>query len=57
MERFGIPLAPDKTEGPTTVISFLGIMVDSEVMACRLPEDKLRALQAEIRATVGLRKV
>lgn len=56
-ECFGIPLAPDKTEGPTTVISFLGIVVDSEAMECQLPEEKLRALQAEIRAIVGLCKV
>ena len=54
---FGIPLAPDKTEGPTTVLSFLGIVVDSEAMECRLPEDKLGALRAEIEGVLGLRKI
>lgn len=33
MERvsddFGVPLAPEKTEGPATLIKFLGIMIDS----------------------------
>lgn len=46
--RFGIPLAPEKTEGPTTMISFLGIGLDSDTMECRLPEDKLAALKEEI---------
>lgn len=27
--RFGIPLAPEKTEGPTTVLSYLGVVLDS----------------------------
>lgn len=54
---FGIPLARDKTEGPTTVLSFLGIVIDSEAMECRLPEDKLVALRREIRTTVALRKI
>lgn len=45
--RFGIPLAPE-TEGPTTMISFLGIVLDSDTMECRLPEDKLATLKEEI---------
>lgn len=43
MERvsasFGVPLAPEKTEGPTTLITILGILIDSEHMACRLPDE------------------
>ncbi|XP_075705220.1 uncharacterized protein LOC142728493 [Rhinoderma darwinii] len=35
---FGVPLAPEKTEGPTTVIKFLGIIIDSDRLECRLPE-------------------
>ncbi|XP_077342712.1 uncharacterized protein LOC143987679 [Lithobates pipiens] len=56
-EVFGIPLAPEKTERPTTVISFLGIVLDSEAMECLLPEDKLEALKGEVRGLVGMRKV
>lgn len=52
MERvsrnFGVPLAPDKTEGPTTVIKFLGILIDSERMECRLPDDKVEDLRQAV---------
>lgn len=46
---FGVPLAPKKTEGPVTVITFLGIEIDSGLMECRLPEDKL----VDLRQVVG----
>lgn len=44
LESFGIPLAPDKTEGSTTELFFLGITTDSLAMECRLPFDKLVVL-------------
>jgi hypothetical protein len=37
----GVPLAPDKTCGPSTSIQFLGIILDAVHMHARLPEDKL----------------
>ena len=37
----GIPLAPEKIEGPTTCLIFLGIELDSMQMTARLPADKL----------------
>ena len=45
----GIPLAPDKLEGPTSCLVFLGILVDSTLMECSLPPDKLSELVAELR--------
>lgn len=56
-DKFGIPLAADKTEGPCTVITFLGIVLDTEAMECRLPDDKLEDLKSEIAGIMGLRKV
>lgn len=56
-DRFGIPLANEKTEGPCKVITFLGIVIDSEAMECRLPEDKLEDLKKEIAGLLGLQKV
>ena len=39
--KLGIPLHPDKQEGPSTCLTILGIEVDSlNVQAC-LPQDKL----------------
>ena len=40
-EQLGVPLAPDKTVGPTTALQFLGITLDTVSMEARLPEDKL----------------
>lgn len=39
------------------VLSFLGIVLDSDTLECRLPEDKLVAFQAEIRGMMRLHKV
>ena len=43
-EELGLPLAIDKAEGPANVISFLGIMLDSEAMQICLPRVKLLRL-------------
>ena len=37
----GVPLASDKLEGPSTSLSFLGIVLDTDRMEIRLPSDKL----------------
>jgi len=37
----GLPLEPSKTQGPLSVITFLGIELDSTTMEIRLPQDKL----------------
>ncbi|XP_006821480.1 uncharacterized protein LOC102808314 [Saccoglossus kowalevskii] len=37
----GVPIAPDKLEGPTTVLTFLGIELDTVNMVMRLPTNKL----------------
>lgn len=41
---FGIPFAPEKMEGPSTEIQFLGIIIDMQTMECRLPIEKLKDL-------------
>ena len=38
-DPLGIPLAPDKLEGPTTRLVFLGMLIDSNLMECSLPPD------------------
>lgn len=54
-KRLGVPIAVHKTEGPATVLVFLGIEVDTVEGVIRLPEEKLRRLQREIRAWKGRR--
>ena len=36
-----VPIAMHKTEGPTTSLTFLGIVIDTELLQLRLPEEKL----------------
>ena len=40
----GVPMAPDKTEGPTTCLTFLGIQLDTVAMRASLPAPKLAEL-------------
>ena len=48
-KQLGFPIAERKTEGPTTVIIFLGILLDTVKMELRLPRDKLEALTSLLR--------
>ena len=42
--ELGFPVAPEKLEGPATVLTFLGIEIDTVAMELRLPADKLARL-------------
>jgi len=39
--QVGIPLAPNKLEGSTTCLVFLGILINTNCMETSLPDDKL----------------
>ena len=47
-KALNIPLATGKTEGPSQVLEFLGIILDSRRMEARLPEDKVVRLKEEL---------
>ena len=51
-DSLGVPTAPEKIEGPTTCIKFLGLEVDTVAMEVRLPEDKLSDLKACVQDTI-----
>lgn len=53
----GIPMAPEKTVGPSQIISFAGTELDSISMEARLPQEKLDKCSALISAFVRRRKV
>ena len=40
--HLGVPLAPEKTAGPDTVLQFAGITLDSVKGEARLPDEKLQ---------------
>lgn len=46
--RLGVPLSSKKTVGPTHVLEYLGIILDTLAMEARLPEDKVRRIQEHI---------
>ena len=52
----GVPLAPDKLEGPSTLLSFLGIILDTEQMEIRLPSDKLTRMLALLQTWLPKKK-
>ena len=47
--RLGIPISVHKTEGPSVVLIFLGVELDTQKMEVRLPREKLWRLKREIR--------
>ena len=44
-DQLGVPIEADKTEGPSTCITFLGMELDSINLVIRLPESKLVRLR------------
>jgi hypothetical protein len=44
-EEIGVPLAKEKTTGPTTRLTFLGFEIDTEEMIVRIPQAKLDILK------------
>ena len=44
-EECGIPIAPEKTEGPDQKLTFLGITLDVSLFLAMLPDDKLSRCQ------------
>nr|XP_034965330.1 uncharacterized protein LOC118082278 isoform X1 [Zootoca vivipara] len=55
--ELGVPLAAEKTEGPTSTITYLGIELDTVAQTSRLPSEKLTALKRTITDTLPLKKV
>ena len=42
LSNLGIPMAPEKVDGPATTLAFLGIELDGHTLTARLPADKLQ---------------
>lgn len=55
--HFGVPIAEDKTEGPKTLICFLGLEIDSEEMVVRIPMQKVQEIIERIGIILGREKV
>ena len=45
LATLGVPIANDKIEGPSTVVTFLGILIDTTAYQLRIPPEKLHRLK------------
>ena len=52
-DYLGIPVAMEKLEGPATVLTFLGIEIDTKQMILCLPMTKLIELQGLVSTWLG----
>ena len=51
--KLGLPVAPSKVIGPSTILTFLGIELDTINQVIRLPQDKLTTLKYLLREWQG----
>ena len=55
-EHLGVPIAFDKLEGPSTQITFLGILLDSEALTLSLPQEKLAEILLLVQSWLSRRR-
>ena len=51
-----MPIAPEKSEGPATVVEFLGLMIDTVLMMICIPQDKLKDIAHIMTKMIKTRK-
>ena len=56
-ERMGVPIAHEKTEGPKTIIEYLGLTIDTEKMLIQIPIDKIVELKLKLLFVLNRKKV
>ncbi|CAC5388495.1 unnamed protein product [Mytilus coruscus] len=53
----GVPLAEEKTLGPSCIMTFLGLEIDTFEMVIRIPQDKLTEVKEKLELTIKKRKI
>jgi len=48
-----MPIEPNKNKGPATIITFLGLQLDTDKLEIRLPLDKLKKVKALVASWRG----
>ena len=56
-ERFGVPIAHEKTEGPITTLSYLGLEIDTASRQIRVPRDNIEGLVAKLHEALNREKM
>jgi hypothetical protein len=52
-----VPIANEKTEGPTTILEYLGLTIDTQNMVVKIPTDKVKELLDQIKTVASAKKV
>lgn len=55
--ELGIPIAEDKSVGPVTVLTFLGLEINTDEMLIKIPQNKLDALKEMLEKFLFLKRV
>lgn len=53
----GVPLAEEKTSGPSCIMTFLGLEIDTLKMVIRIPQEKLFDLKAKLEDVLCMTKI
>ena len=56
-QELGVPIADKKTVGPSTLITFLGLVTDTLRMIVKIPEDKIEKLKFGISLILNSKKL
>jgi hypothetical protein len=56
-DELGVPIAENKTVGPSNIITFLGFIIDTVLMMVRIPEEKLQKLRHLLQPLLYKKKV
>ena len=56
-KRLNVPVADEKTEGPCTVIEYLGLTIDTDEMVVKIPIDKIDELKEKINFVLSKKKI
>jgi len=55
--QLGVPLAKDKMEGPSTVLTFLGLTIDTTRMEIRLPTNKVQKAFTLVQSLITRKRI
>ena len=56
-KKLQVPIADEKTEGPTCVMEYLGLTIDTREMTVKIPDKKMKELLVLIREVAFSKKV
>ena len=56
-EDLGVPLAEDKTIGPSSILTFRGLEIDTLEMVIRIPQCKLSEVKEKLESALGRTKI